>query len=841
MQLCVDFEANYGIINNRDILKQFGRETATQEGTNLAKNRNKKSKAKRVGFVILTLFLIGLTTAAMCIGAFVLYLNIVIMPEADLDISSLSMKFNSVIYYEDDNGEQQVLQKLASQENREWVDMEQIPDNLAKAFVAIEDQRFYEHNGVDWKRTFGAALNWILPIGSGYGGSTITQQLVKNMTDDDDYSVKRKITEIMRALALEKKINDKDTILELYMNIIYFGQNFYGVQTAAKTYFDKSVSELDLAECALIAGLTQNPAQYNPFKYPENAKERQEVVLLQMYEQGYISQSEYNDAVEKELVYREATSDSQSSGPYSYFTDMVITDVVNDLQEQLGYSESYARTLTTSGGLSIYATIDPDVQETMEDVYEDSSNFPDISEDGEQPESAMIVLDPTNGEILGVVGGRGEKTDSLVLNRATQSTRAPGSSIKPISTYAPAIDQGLITPYSVVTDMPVFNNSGSAWPRNENRRYDGQTTIMQGVADSTNTVAVQVLKMLTPQSAYNFMTEKLGFTTLEDADVDYAPMALGGLTQGVTVREMAQAYTALANYGNYSEAISYTKVVDANGQTILSNEDNTTTQVFEHPEFTPYYINDMLTNAVENGTGTLAQINGIDVAGKTGTTTDNKDRWFAGYTPYYVGVTWFGYDEHYGLPSLSPNPAVSVWSEVMDRLHEDKEDKSFQEPEEDNFVEATYCLDSGLDPVRACRGDVRGSRIDVGWFYKDHVPEDNCNLHKWRYSSASMLDLTRLFPLYVEVTDEYYCYEGSNDPIGEGQRVSSPNGHYSPPVVRPTRPSTSDESDETTTDETDEEETTPEETTPTESSEPELQIRSTLEQIHAWWEQLTAS
>ena len=820
--------------------------TARQEGTNLANNRKKKSKAKRVGFAILTLFLIGLTTAAICIGAFVVYLNAVILPEADLDINSLSMKFNSVIYYEDDSGQQQVLQKLASEENREWVDMEQIPENLAHAFVAIEDERFYTHNGVDWKRTFGAALNWVLPIGSGYGGSTITQQLVKNMTEDDDYSVKRKITEIMRALTLEKKINDKDTILELYMNIIYFGRNAYGVQTAAKTYFDKPVSELDLAECALIAGLTQNPAQYNPFRYPENAKARQEAVLYKMYELGYIDESAYNDALAEELVYRETDAEGQSSGPYSYFTYMVITDVVNDLQEQLGYSESYARTLTTSGGLSIYATVDLDVQETMEDVYEDSSNFPNISEDGEQPQSAMIVLDPTNGHILGVVGGRGEKTDSLVLNRATQSTRSPGSSIKPISTYAPAIDQKLITPYSVVTDMPVFNNDGSAWPRNENRTYAGQTTIMEGVADSTNTVAVQVLKMLTPQSAYNFMTEKLGFTTLEDDDINYAPMALGGLTNGATVREMAQAYTALANYGNYSEAISYTKVVDANGETILSNEDNTPTQVFEHPESTPYYINDLLTNAVENGTGRLARISGIDVAGKTGTTTDNKDRWFAGYTPYYVGVTWFGYDERYGLPNLSPNPAVSVWSEVMDRLHEDKEDKSFQEPAEGDFEWANYCLDSGLSPARACRSDLRGSRIDSGWFYKDDVPDDSCNLHKWRYRTGSMLDLTRLFPLTVYVTDEYYCFSGSNDPIGEGQRVSSPNGHYSPPVVRPTTPADDDSDDDDSDDEDggdedggDGTEETPAE--PTAPAEETSEVRRALEQLYVWWERLTAS
>lgn len=745
----------------------------------MANRRRKKRKAGKVGFVLLTLFLIGMTTAAMCLGAFVLYLNLVIKPEADLDVNGLSMKFNSVIYYNDDDGQQQTLQKLASQENREWVGKDDIPEYLSKAFVSIEDQRFYEHKGVDWKRTFGAVVHWILPGGNSYGGSTITQQLVKNMTEDNDYSVKRKVTEIMRALTLEKKVDDKDTILELYMNIICFGKNAYGVQTASKTYFNKPVDQLDLAECALIAGLTQNPAAYNPFKYPDAAKERQKAVLYKMYEQGYISKSEYDQAVNEQLQYHENTAGQQQKKAYSYFTDMVITDVVNDLQSQLGYSETYARSLVTSGGLSIYATVDKDVQDTMESVFENSSNFPSISEDGVKPQAAMMVVDPKTGHILGVVGGRGEKTASLVLNRATQSKRSPGSSLKPLATYAPALDQGLITPYSVLTDMPVFNNNGKAWPRNENRTYAGQTTIMQAVADSTNTIAVSVMDKLTPQSAYNFLTEKLGFTSLSKSDIDYAPMALGGLTDGVTVREMAQGYTALANYGEYSTAVSYTKVVDANGETILSNEDNQPTQIFEHPEFTPYYVNDLLTNVVENGTGKLAAIDGMDVAGKTGTTTDNKDRWFAGYTPYYVGVCWFGYDEGYGLPTLKPNPALALWSDVMDELHEDKDNKRFDEPNEDDFVEAKYCLDSGMAPSKACYSDVRGSRVATGKFYKDDVPEEECTMHKWRTNSQSLLDLTRKFPIGVTVTDEYYCFSGSNDPIGEGQRVSSPNGHYS--------------------------------------------------------------
>ena len=754
-------------------------ESSSTGGVNLANRRRKKRKAGKVGFVLLTLFLIGMTTAAMCLGAFVLYLNLVIKPEADLDVNGLSMKFNSVIYYNDDDGQQQTLQKLASQENREWVGKDDIPEYLSKGFVSIEDQRFYEHKCVDWKRTFGAAVHWILPGGNSYGGSTITQQLVKNMTEDNDYSVKRKVTEIMRALTLEKKVDDKDTILELYMNIIYFGKNAYGVQTASKTYFNKPVDQLDLAECALIAGLTQNPAAYNPFKYPDAAKERQKAVLYKMYEQGYISKSEYDQAVNEQLQYHENTEAQQQKKAYSYFTDMVITDVVNDLQSQLGYSETYARSLVTSGGLSIYATVDKDVQDTMESVFENSSNFPSISEDGVKPQAAMMVVDPKTGPILGGVGGRGEKTESLVLNRATQSKRSPGSSLKPLATYAPALDQGLITPYSVLTDMPVFNNNGKAWPRNENRTYAGQTTIMQAVADSTNTIAVSVMDKLTPQSAYNFLTEKLGFKSLSKSDIDYAPMALGGLTDGVTVREMAQGYTALANYGEYSTAVSYTKVVDANGETILSNEDNQPTQIFEHPEFTPYYVNDLLTNVVENGTGKLAAIDGMDVAGKTGTTTDNKDRWFAGYTPYYVGVCWFGYDEGYGLPTLKPNPALALWSDVMDELHEDKDNKRFDEPNEDDFVEAKYCLDSGMAPSKACYSDVRGSRVATGKFYKDDVPEEECTMHKWRTNSQSLLDLTRKFPIGVTVTDEYYCFSGSNDPIGEGQRVSSPNGHYS--------------------------------------------------------------
>lgn len=745
---------------------------------------NKKRKGgllRRIAFVFMTLILIGITTMAMCGGAALYYINHYIKPQAAVDINSLSMKFNSVVYYTDKDGEDKILQTLKSDENREWVDGKEIPEELKQAFVAIEDKRFYEHNGVDWRRTFGAALNWILPTNEGYGGSTITQQLIKNITDDDDYSVKRKITEIIRAQMLEEQL-DKDSILELYMNEIYFGEQAYGVQTAARTYFDKEVKDLNLAECAVIAGMTQNPVAYDPYDNPEATKERQLAVLGQMKEQGYITQKEYSKAKKQELEYKRGQTEAQEGKIYSYFTDMVISDVVNDLVEQKEYSYEYAKALVTGGGLSIYTTVDLDVQHTLESVYERSENFPQATDkDGEQVESAMIVLDPKTGNILGVVGGRGKKDDSLVLNRATQTPRSPGSTIKPLSVYAPALDAKLITPYTAITDMPAFADDGNAWPKNENRVYSGQMTVMNGVAKSTNTIAVNVLKKLTLDSSYDFMTQKLGFTSLVDDDHSYGALALGGLTEGVTVREMAQGYTALANYGKYSEAKSYTKVLDADGKTILSHEDDKPKQVFERKRATPQYVNNLLTNAVQNGTGQLAQIDGFDVAGKTGTTSDDVDRWFAGYTPYYVGVCWVGFDSAEGLPDLSPNPAVTAWAAVMRQLHANKDSKYFEKSE--GFVEAAYCIDSGLSPTQICRSDVRGGHVQYGSFYKSDVPEKTCSMHQW-YRGTSLLDLTRKFKLPITVTDEYYCFHSNNKPIGKGEQVNSPNGYYTTVVDR---------------------------------------------------------
>lgn len=686
--------------------------------------------------VLLTLLVVGMMTAAICIVAFAAYINNYVKPNAALDVETLAMQRNSVIYYEKSNGKKAVLEELRGEENRIWVDIEDVPESLREAFVAIEDQRFYEHNGVDWKRTAGAAIHWLLPNGgSGYGGSTITQQTVKNYTDDDDYSVTRKITEIVRALSIEDQMlqlcegdkkESKERILEMYMNLIFFGEGSHGVQTAAHAYFNKDVSKLSTAECALIAGLTQSPASYDPFKHPEAAKERQQNVLFKMHELGYLTDEEYEKAKSEKLKYEKAPVTKQDKEPYSYFTDMVIEDVINDLMKKYDYTHDYAEAMCKGGGLSIYSTVDMDIQEIMEDVYENNANFPYISQGDQRPESAMMIMDPETGYIRGVVGGRGEKKESRVLNRATQSLRSPGSSFKPLAVYAPATDAGIITPYSVYKDAPVMQINGRGWPRNESRTYSyASTTVRVGVAKSLNTIAVGVLEDLTPEASFEFLTKKLGFTSLVDindrndgvSDVNYAPLGLGGLTNGVSVREMTQAYGALANYGNYNTAKSYTQVVDSDGNVVLDHTKDKSTQIFERPDSTPYYVNDMLTNAVNNGTGTLAKVRGIETAGKTGTTSDNKDRWFAGYTPYYVGVTWFGYDKKYGLPTLYPNPAVRLWKAVMSRVHEDLPNRSFDHG--GGSVWKSYCTSSGLLPNWSCP---RG----YGQFWGDSAPTTYC-------------------------------------------------------------------------------------------------------------------
>ena len=729
---------------------------------------------RKLAFILMTLLLIGILCGCICGLAGVWYIREYVEPNTYIDVSKIGMNFTSLIYAKNpDTGDFFEYETLSGDENRVWANLDEIPLDLQQAVVAIEDQRFYQHKGVDWKRTIKGVLNWV--TGDSGGGSTITQQLIKNLLDEKDYSIQRKVYEIFRALKLEETLNgDKNRILEMYLNTIYLGNRCYGVKTAAETYFGKELSDLNLAECAALAGITNNPSKYNPFRYPENVKMRQEIILEQMKQQGLITEEKYKSAMAYELDYY-TEENEQKSGPTSWFTDAVIQDVINDLCEQYGYDRTIARNIVYSGGLQIYATIDINVQQGMDEVYSNEENFPSASKNGTLPQSAMVVCDK-QGNILGLVGARGEKTTTGDLNRATQAYRQPGSSIKPITVYGLAMDLGEITPYSVVTDMPVYvDTDGKPRPRNDSGDYRGQTVIRDAVARSVNAVAMRILQKTSPETVYTFLTDTLGFKEVTLADCDLAPLSLGGMTKGVTVREMAGAFTMFLNEGKYSGTRTYTQVFDHDGELLLDNTPDEK-QVYQR-EQTSYYMTEVLSGVTERGTATRAQISGIDTAGKTGTTTSNRDRWFCGYTPYYVGATWFGYDEEYNLTGISGNPSVTLWTAVMKKLHEDLPDASFDMGDDSLFIRASYCTKTGLKPNGSCP-------TATGRFYKGDEPTETCGVcttvtickdsgKLWQEGfcpeesreTRTMMDLTRYFPIFVSIGDSESCFTGNNEPV----------------------------------------------------------------------------
>lgn len=687
----------------------------------------KKGKARKVfkgvRFFLVSFLLVCVMCASICGVALALYLRVYIEPNAKIDVNELmfDMDMTSIVYAWDPEKEDYTeYEVLRGRENRIWSDLDEIPKDLQNAFIAIEDKRFYEHKGVDWKRTANGVINWI--VGKEGGGSTITQQLIKNLTDDKDYSVKRKLNEIFRALQLEKDLGDKDRILEMYLNLIYLGQGAYGVNTAATTYFSKDLDELNLAECAILAGITKNPSRYDPFNHPETIKERQETILNEMCKQGMISESERDEAKAQPLEYKYEAAKEARENTYSYFTDAVINDVINDLVEKKDYPLELAKWKVTSGGVQIYTTVEPAVQAAMEEVYEDDSNFPNISRNGMRPESAMVICND-QGDVVGIVGGRGKKTDNRVLVRA-DSPRQAGSSIKPLSAYGPAMDAGLITPYSVRDNAPFKEIDGRAWPRNDSGGYTGPMTIRSAVAKSTNAIAVRVVDELTPQAAYDFLTEQLDFKHLNSADIDLAPMALGGMNGGVTVREMAAGFSIFLNDGIFNGARTYTKVLNSDGTVLLENEP-LERQVFER-EQTVYYMRDVLKGVTSNAMGgTARRINvpGMDVGGKTGTSQKKRDLWFCGFTPYYAGATWFGYDSSYDLSGVSGNPSLTIWNKVMNKVHENLEPAEFDMGDSDNFEKQSYCTVSGLAPSSACRAN---GTVETGRYWKGDAPSKVC-------------------------------------------------------------------------------------------------------------------
>ncbi len=701
--------------------------------------------------VVLTLLLICIVTGAIMAGAFAVYIKSYIDPTFDIDDLKLNSNLTTSIYYretDEETGEEVWVEmeedRLSGTENRIWVSYDNIPKDMINAIISIEDKRIYSHKGVDIRRTTGAVLGFITGNES-YGGSTITQQLIKQVTGEDDVTIQRKIQEMMRALDLETK-RDKSEILEMYLNTIYLSQGCYGVQTAANSYFGKDISECSLVECAALAAIPQAPTKWDPRQNPENNAERRNDIINEMYEQGMITIEERDEAWNTELVLSNTEEENTASKVHSYYVDSVIDDVVQDLQDELGVSKTVANQMVFSGGLKIYIAQDMEIQKILDECYQDDSIFPSVTS-GVNPESAMVIIDHTTGDVAAIAGGRGEKTTPRGFNRATHAKRQPGSAIKPLSAYSLALEQGLISYASPIDDSPINIGEGGAqrtWPSNYPDVYNGLVPANQAVFQSKNTCAVRVVDMLTSRYVYDYITQNYGLSTLVDgvttasgtvlSDVDRAPLALGGMTYGVTVRDMTSAYCTFANNGVYNESRTYLKVLDSEGNIILSNDNNSTVLL---KESTAVIMTKMLQDVVLQGTAARASVTldaYIPMAAKTGTTTETKDLYFVGYTPYYTAAVWCGYDQPKTL-RFSTEASMSVWNVVMTRVHQKYIDQVKNGEEIRTFadssrvVEVEICRDSGLLPCSYCSLDLRGDRIVKSYFDRDHVPTATCNCH----------------------------------------------------------------------------------------------------------------
>ena len=695
-----------------------------------------------------TLILIGCCTGAMMVWIFMNYVDTTLTPTLQVRAEDYTMKLSSFIYYQDKtSGEWVEYQTIYGDQNREYVDIENMPDMLWKAAVAIEDERFFQHHGVDWKRTAGAVLKFFGSGSNTYGGSTITQQMLKNITEDNSGTVNRKVREIFRALEFEKNY-DKMQILELYLNNIYLGKNCYGVQTAAKYYFGKDVSELTTAECACLIAITNNPSIYGPMSTvtltnPEKGtvktarelnKQRQENILWKMYDPDtglcYLTEEEYEAACDEVLQFTDGTSDTQSEQKdgikiNGWFVEQVIWDVSRDLAEKYDISEGAARTMMYSSGYHIYTTMDPEIQRIAESVYEDRSNLDLTSRDGQIIRSGITIIEPSTGNIVAIVGDMGEKNSNLITSYATVR-RQVGSSMKPLTAYAPAIDSGAVTPATTFDDYPIQLLNEKPWPKNSPNKYRGWVSVSTGIQHSINTIALQTLQAGGLAEAFNFATENLGLNLVPE-DMNLSSLGLGGLTYGLNTVEMAAAYSAFANQGVYNEPRTYLKVTNADEtEIILENEGES------HPamkETTAYFMTKMLQTAVNAGTGTQARLNNMPVAGKTGTTSDNYDRYFVGFTPYYCAAVWTGYEYVAKITYPGGNPSITMWKKVMEKVHENLEYKDFTGVDSSLVETVTVCQDSGLLATEACAADLRGSRVVKAEVVKGSAPTEECTMH----------------------------------------------------------------------------------------------------------------
>ena len=681
------------------------------------KGSKKKGKNKLKRKIILFLILIALITIGVTLG-----ISAYSWKQLAQD---MFLNENSIVV--DTDGE--TIATLGVEQKKMKVDFEDIPTNLVNAYVSIEDERFYSHHGVDIRRTGAAILNYVVYFGnSSFGGSTITQQLVKNLTGDSSDSVVRKVKEWWKAFLLECYFSKED-ILEMYLNVIYVGPNVYGVQTGAKYYFDKDVSDLSLAECAYLAGINNSPNSYNPFGDDDNDElitSRTTTVLDKMLELGKIDEEEYNEAVKEVnngLNFEQG--EIETGDPiYSYHTDALISEVISDLEEEKNISEAFATNYLYLSGLTIHSTQDSDIQEKVEEEFL-KNQYQLKSSDGETTaQAAMVILNHQTGEVLGCTGGLGEKETFRGLNRATQSQRQTGSSIKPLAVLVPGIDKEIFTGATIYDDEEKTFKDGYA-PGN-NSGYLGEITVRRALESSQNIPFVEMMEEVTPSRAISYL-EKMGITSLTKGDESLA-LALGGLENGITPLEMAGAYGTIANDGEYIEPIFYTTVTDNGGKVVLrSNQE--TRQVFS--EQVAYVVKELLKEPVEgsHGTATYCSISGIDVAAKTGTTDENYDKWICGFTPYYTAVTWFGFDQNESIYYYNQNPAGIIWANVMRSVHNGLNSATFNQP---NRISAQYiCADTGMVAKTGCTDTY------VEYFLWGTVP-DECTQH-----SGSKLTVNR--------------------------------------------------------------------------------------------------
>lgn len=697
------------------------------------KKKKKKKKHKILRTILLTIFIVGILG---CIAFAGMVFGVINGAER---LEKSDLKYNNLTtFIYDKNGNEYA--SLYGEENRVLISLKDMSPYLPKAFIAIEDERFETHFGVDIRRTGYAILTWLKNGGnSSFGGSTITQQLVKNITQDKEKDALRKVREWIRAVQVESWLT-KDEIMEMYLNLIYLGGGAFGVQAASYNYFGKDASQLTIAECAVLAGINHGPELYNRHKAPEKIKERQEVVLAKMLELGKINQEQYDEAVKQELVYKSVDTSSSSS----YIVEAVVEAVIADIVKEKKTTKAVATKMVYGDGLKIYTNIDPDIQKTMEEVYADESYFPLDKTYNERPQSAMIVIDYEKGAVSGLVGGAGDKV-LRGLNRATMSKRQPGSTIKPIAVYGPGIDKKIITAATVYDD--VYMKIGNWKVNNWTGGYAGLSTVRKGIEKSMNVVAVKTLQDVGVDTAYTYL-QKMGMKSITESDKNL-PLALGGVA-GITPLEMCAAYATIANHGTYIEPAFYTKVLDNSNKELLVKTQETR-QVFS--EETAYIVTDMMKDVVTgaNGTATYVKVGGNPIAAKTGSTDQNKDRWFCAFTPYYVGTVWYAFDEPKRVNVSGQNPAAKIWMAVMKKAHENLEIKKFVEPS--TIVKAKICVDSGKLAGEFCEHDQRGSRTRTELFIKGTVPTETCNIHvQQKVCSESGLLATNLCPLDKQET-----------------------------------------------------------------------------------------